>query len=116
MFATKRLADQTQRSRGFGDSIAKLTKLLGVEPCGGCEQRRQTLNRLFPYRNQVKKVQNTASSSVASSNSAVSAESLPTTVVATDSAVEVEAQDNFSKIWVPSNRFDEVPNLSLIHI
>ena len=38
-------------SRGFGDSIANFTKFFGIEPCGKCEQRKETLNRVFPYRN-----------------------------------------------------------------
>ena len=33
---------------GLGDVIAKATKALGFEPCAGCEERRQKLNRLFP--------------------------------------------------------------------
>jgi len=45
------------QSKGVGDTIAKITKATGVDKlvhaivgddCG-CEQRRQTLNRLFPY-------------------------------------------------------------------
>ena len=48
-------------SKGFGDSIAKLTKATGLdkvaqnmakavgkEDCG-CNQRKDTLNRIFPY-------------------------------------------------------------------
>jgi hypothetical protein len=51
------------KSRGLGDSIEKITKATGIKkvvdtvskvtkkPCG-CGQRRDTLNRLFPYQNQ----------------------------------------------------------------
>ena len=39
-------------SKGLGDSIAKFTKFFGIEPCGGCEQRQETFNRLFPYRSR----------------------------------------------------------------
>lgn len=53
------------RSRGLGDSIAKVTKATGIEravktvvkvvtgseDCG-CDQRRDTLNRVFPYNNK----------------------------------------------------------------
>ena len=49
------------RSRGLGDSIHKFTKATGVKtmidkvskglniPCG-CQERRDTLNRLHPYK------------------------------------------------------------------
>ena len=50
------------KSRGFGDTIHKFTKATGIKrvvdtvskatntPCG-CEGRRDTLNRLIPYKN-----------------------------------------------------------------
>ena len=46
------------KSRGLGDSIAKITKATGIKTvvdkvtngnCG-CDQRRDTLNRIFPYK------------------------------------------------------------------
>tara|TARA_R100001510_G_scaffold57587_1_gene66296 strand:+ start:143 stop:298 length:156 start_codon:yes stop_codon:yes gene_type:complete len=49
------------KSRGLGDSIEKITKATGIKaavdavskitkkPCG-CGQRRDTLNRVFPYQ------------------------------------------------------------------
>ena len=49
------------KSRGLGDSIEKFTKATGIKtvvekasevtgkPCG-CGERRDTLNRLFPYK------------------------------------------------------------------
>jgi hypothetical protein len=48
------------KSRGLGDSVEKLTKATGIKkvvdtvskvtgkPCG-CGQRRDNLNRMFPY-------------------------------------------------------------------
>ncbi len=30
----------------LGDLVAKITKLAGVSPCGGCEKRRKALNRI----------------------------------------------------------------------
>lgn len=48
------------KSKGLGDTIEKLTKATGIKkvvdsvskatgkPCG-CGQRRDTLNRMFPY-------------------------------------------------------------------
>jgi hypothetical protein len=36
--------------RGLGDTIAAITKWFGIEPCGGCQQRREMLNRWLPYR------------------------------------------------------------------
>ncbi|MFK7766267.1 MAG: hypothetical protein AB8B55_03415 [Mariniblastus sp.] len=38
-------------SRGVGDTIAKLTKFFGIQPCGGCERRQDKLNRWLPYQN-----------------------------------------------------------------
>ena len=53
---------RTDRSRGLGDTIEKFTtktgikkavkvvsKKMGVEDCG-CDDRRDTLNRIFPYK------------------------------------------------------------------
>lgn len=50
-----------KKSRGFGDTVEKftkktgikkvvkvVTKKAGIEDCG-CDDRRDTLNRLFPY-------------------------------------------------------------------
>ncbi|KKM02171.1 hypothetical protein LCGC14_1787130 [marine sediment metagenome] len=41
---------RVQRSRGLGDTIAKVTKFFGIKPCGGCSQRQEKLNELVPYR------------------------------------------------------------------
>tara|TARA_R110002012_G_scaffold16404_3_gene63377 strand:- start:3823 stop:3999 length:177 start_codon:yes stop_codon:yes gene_type:complete len=50
-----------QKSKGFGDTIAKVTKATGIDRVAknmakavgkddcGCNQRRDTLNRMFPY-------------------------------------------------------------------
>lgn len=51
------------KSRGLGDTIEKVTKATGIKkvvdtvseatgkPCG-CKERRDTLNRIFPYDNK----------------------------------------------------------------
>ena len=56
----KNLRDYTKRSKGFGDTIQKITKATGIKKvvdkisevtkkdCG-CNKRKDTLNRLFPY-------------------------------------------------------------------
>jgi hypothetical protein len=53
----------TKKSKGLGDSIEKITKATGIKkvvdtvskitkkPCN-CGQRKDTLNRLFPYNNK----------------------------------------------------------------
>lgn len=41
---------RVRRSRGLGDTIAKVTKFFGIKPCGGCSQRQEKLNELVPYR------------------------------------------------------------------
>jgi len=38
------------QSRGLGDTVAKVTRRLGVRKCGGCGRRQLLLNRLVPYR------------------------------------------------------------------
>ena len=37
-------------SQGLGDTVAKVTKALGVQPCGGCKKRQERLNRMVPYK------------------------------------------------------------------
>jgi hypothetical protein len=39
-----------RKSRGVGDTVAKITSTLGVEPCGGCKERQAKLNQMFPYK------------------------------------------------------------------
>ena len=59
--------DPKQESQGLGDTIAKVTsffgidkvaeavaKLAGAEGCG-CNERREALNALFPYKEKVRK-------------------------------------------------------------
>ena len=53
------------KSKGLGDSIKKLIettgasmihkKLTQTKECGGCEKRKEYLNKLFPYGKQDKK-------------------------------------------------------------
>ena len=40
------------KSRGLGDTIAKITTAIGIKPCRGCKQRQKKLNELFPYKAQ----------------------------------------------------------------
>ena len=37
-------------SRGLGDTIAKITKAVGIKPCKGCKKRQKWLNEKFPYK------------------------------------------------------------------
>ena len=37
-------------SRGLGDTIAKMAKAMGVNPCSGCKKRQEFLNKLVPYK------------------------------------------------------------------
>jgi len=37
-------------SRGLGDTIAKVTRAIGINPCGGCDKRQEWLNKRFPYK------------------------------------------------------------------
>lgn len=38
------------KTQGLGDTIAKITKAVGLEPCGGCKKRQKWLNDKFPYK------------------------------------------------------------------
>ena len=42
--------DKSGKSRGLGDTIANVTKAVGITPCKGCEKRRALLNKLVPYK------------------------------------------------------------------
>lgn len=35
--------------RGFGDLVSKVTGALGIEECGGCEERKKKLNNMLPF-------------------------------------------------------------------
>ena len=37
-------------SRGAGDLIAKVTKSVGIKPCGKCQKRRERLNKMLPKK------------------------------------------------------------------
>jgi hypothetical protein len=39
-------------SRGVGDTVAKITKAVGIKPCGRCKKRQQKLNEMFPYKDK----------------------------------------------------------------
>ena len=35
---------------GLGDSVARIIHTItGIEPCGGCKERQEILNKLVPY-------------------------------------------------------------------
>jgi hypothetical protein len=40
----------TERIRGVGDVVAKVTKAVGIKPCPPCQKRRQWLNKYFPIK------------------------------------------------------------------
>ena len=44
--------------KGAGDTISRIIKTVTrgkIEECGGCQKRRDTLNKIIPYRNNEKK-------------------------------------------------------------
>lgn len=47
----KRIRDYmtSQRSTGLGDTISKITHKLHIHECGGCQARKELLNKLVPY-------------------------------------------------------------------
>ena len=40
---------RTKKIKGLGDVIAAGTSALGIEPCEGCNKRKEKLNKLFPF-------------------------------------------------------------------
>lgn len=38
-----------KKIKGLGDVVATVTDALGIEPCDGCNQRKEKLNKLFPF-------------------------------------------------------------------
>lgn len=41
--------EQKLTSAGLGDTIASITKAIGIEPCEGCKSRQERYNKLFPW-------------------------------------------------------------------
>jgi len=40
---------RNKKNKGLGDVIANITTAVGIEPCDGCNKRKEQLNRLFPF-------------------------------------------------------------------
>ena len=40
---------RTKKNKGLGDVIANITSAVGIEPCDGCNKRKEKLNQLFPF-------------------------------------------------------------------
>lgn len=47
--AAERAARRNPQMRGLGDLVARVTKAVGIKPCGGCQKRQVTLNKLVPF-------------------------------------------------------------------
>jgi hypothetical protein len=43
------LLAEVEAITGLGDVVAAATKAVGIKPCGSCQQRRETLNKLIPF-------------------------------------------------------------------
>ena len=43
-----------EKSKGLGDTVKKITAIMGIRQCEPCKRRQQKLNRLFPYKNKGK--------------------------------------------------------------
>jgi hypothetical protein len=39
-----------RKSVGAGDVVRMATKAVGIDPCGGCEERRARLNRFLEFQ------------------------------------------------------------------
>ncbi len=40
---------QPKKSKGLGDTIAKITSRLGIKQCSACKKRQKALNKRFKY-------------------------------------------------------------------
>lgn len=40
------------RSRGLGDTIARITDAVGIAKCGGCASDQDFLNKMVPYKSK----------------------------------------------------------------
>ena len=40
---------RNKKATGLGDVIANITTAVGIEPCDGCNKRKEQLNKLFPF-------------------------------------------------------------------
>ena len=40
---------RNKKIKGLGDVVATITTAVGIEPCEGCNKRKDQLNRLFPF-------------------------------------------------------------------
>ena len=39
---------------GLGDSLARvIQRTTGIKPCSGCDKRKETLNKWFPYTKRI---------------------------------------------------------------
>jgi len=53
--AKKMLGIKKHKSKGFGDTVKKIINKITrgkVKPCGGCEKRKELLNKLIPYEDK----------------------------------------------------------------
>ena len=47
----KKCEDDGNLARGLGDTLARVIhSFTGIEPCTGCDKRRETLNKWIPYK------------------------------------------------------------------
>lgn len=47
--AKKKKTEESTPIEGLGDVVKTITNFLGFETCDDCEQRRQKLNKMFPF-------------------------------------------------------------------
>jgi len=45
-----RVSGCDNKSRGLGDTAAKVIGAFGINPCRGCGKRQAALNKLLPYK------------------------------------------------------------------
>lgn len=45
--------ETSTESKGLGDTIKKITRWFGIEPCDACEARAKKLNQMFSYLKRV---------------------------------------------------------------
>lgn len=49
---TDKIMAEAVTIRGLGDVVARITKFVGLKPCGGCKKRQEWLNEKVPFRKE----------------------------------------------------------------
>jgi hypothetical protein len=46
----QKIIDSTKKHKGLGDTVAAVTKAVGISQCEPCKKRQEQLNKVLPYK------------------------------------------------------------------